>query len=159
MATLPKNVSEDKCIIVSSRGILKSCDIHCNAPQSSNPYIYQHNWRSVKKGQTIYVCGTAIQQFIQMALPFINTQFILVSGDCDLCAPTQMIPKELIDKFLEDPRILAWYSQNLMLPKKHPKLRPIPIGLDYHTLSSPQKHEWGKYASPVDQEKLRETIS
>ena len=38
------------------------------------------------------------------------------------------------------------------------KLSQIPIGLDYHTLSE-RDHEWGNKTTPLNQEKLLQTVA
>jgi len=40
----------------------------------------------------------------------------------------------------------------------HPKVTGIPIGLDYHTMSVNQSHDWGKQLSPLKQEKILMSI-
>jgi hypothetical protein len=148
--------NESSCIYVSSRGILKSCDIYEECPKSSFRYLSKRDWSLVRHGQTIYICGFAIGTFLNEALPFIKAPFILVSGDCDATMPLQVLPEKILQKFLQDKRLIAWFSQNLAI--KHPKLHPIPIGMDYHTLAQPYSHPWGPPASPVVQENMIDTI-
>lgn len=147
---------ESSCVYVSSRGILKSCDICEECPKSSFRYLSKRDWSQVKRGQIIYICGFAIGTFLNTALPLIKAPFILVSGDCDATMPLQVLPENVLKQFLQDRRLIAWFCQNLAV--KHPKLHPIPIGMDYHTLSLPYSHPWGLPASPVVQEKMIDTI-
>ena len=58
-----------------------------------------------------------------------NKPIILLTGDGDLD-----IAKKLPDvtmKILNNPFIISWYTQNCTL--KHPKLKPLPIGISIHT--------------------------
>ena len=57
---------------------------------------------------------------------------ILVTTDGDLGVPSGL-EEESIAKILNDPLIVAWFTQNLDNGKLHEKLKPIPIGLDLHT--------------------------
>jgi hypothetical protein len=53
---------------------------------------------------------------------------------------------------LGDPRLLTWWSENLDF--QHLKARPLPIGIDLHTLGSAKQVErsvWGGPASPETQ--------
>jgi len=43
------------------------------------------------------------------------------------------LPVESYEKILNDPDIKAWFSQNIDLSIAHPKLKPLPVGLDLHT--------------------------
>jgi hypothetical protein len=74
-----------------------------------------------------------------------------VSGDADVCIPNDVFNshEEFID-FIENPKIIHWFSQNSI--GQHPKLSKIPIGLDYHTMSTNQSHPWGENMSPKSQE-------
>ena len=141
--------SENNCLNLSSRGILKSCDIHSSSPISSIRELIDYEFSKLYDGCTLYICSSAIPQFSNMLFD-INCNFILVSGDCDECCPNDLFtPEEDFVKFIENPKIIHWYSQNCIL--KHKKLTQLPIGLDYHTMSQ-SNHSWGNRASSLDQE-------
>ena len=57
---------------------------------------------------------------------------VLVTTDGDLGVPSGLHP-EVARKILNDPFVVAWFTQNLDVPGFHRKLKPIPIGLDLHT--------------------------
>ncbi len=57
---------------------------------------------------------------------------VLVTTDGDRSVPSGL-PWETVMRILADPRIVAWYSQNLDNSFVHKKLSPIPIGIDFHT--------------------------
>ena len=124
--------SEINCRFVSSRGILKSCDIRSATPISSIQKMVNYNWDDLRPGSTVYVCTSAISEFVSM-LGKISCPIILVSGDSDCDAPTNIFANsnEFLS-FIENPKIIHWFSQNAVL--SHPKLSPIPIGLYYHTV-------------------------
>ena len=55
----------------------------------------------------------------------------LITSDGDLSVPSQL-PLETQRRLLQDPNLKTWYTQNCA-PCTHPKMKPIPIGLDLHT--------------------------
>lgn len=148
--------NETQCSFVSSRGILKSCDIHSSNPMSSVLTLNDFDFSGFRDGMTIYVPTSAIGDFVQI-MPHLNGRFILVSGDCDWCAPNDVFPNSQdFIHFIDSPQIIHWYCQNCVF-HQHPKVSPIPIGMDYHTMSYGD-HVWGNKASPRKQEELLKTI-
>ena len=133
---------ETVCEFVSSRGILKSCDRHNPTPQSSSDFLDPAIYSNLPKGSTVYVCTEAIQKFVTLYLPQAQGPVTVVSGDSDLSF-TGPAP------FLDHPNIKHWWAQNCAF--EHPRLSPIPIGLDYHTVAK-QDHPWGPKMTPRQQE-------
>lgn len=129
---------------VASRSLLAICDHKINDPESESqkiPLTYPS-----KKGETVYCHPTALKNFVLDYLPNIKFPFILVSGDSDIEVPTDIpIESQII---LQHPLLLSWYSQNCVSDKIH----KLPIGLDFHTLMSKQKHTWGPQQSINQQE-------
>lgn len=149
-------MSEANCQIVSSRGIMKSCDVHSSNPMSSIREVIGYDFSRLKDGQTVYICSSALPNFISEAFPTIQKRFILITGDCDESCPNELFRShEEFIRFIESDKIIHWYSQNSI--GKHPKLTQIPIGLDYHTMST-RDHEWGPKTDPLEQEHLLLTI-
>lgn len=138
---------EDICKYVSSRGIMKSCTSYQHAIRSSNPYIQEDILKNVKYGDTVYICTTAIPMFVQCFLPRLQKHIVLVSGDADESIPYVHIPSCIA--ILKSPYILRWFAQNCLT--KHQKMVHLPIGLDYHTMSSSDS-DWGKKQAPIEQE-------
>ena len=146
---------ENQCLFISSRGILKSCDIHSATPVSSIPNLLNYRWDSLQGGSTIYVCTSAVGEFSKL-LNKLPCPIVLVSGDADEDAPTNIFASEQdFLTFIESPKVIHWFAQNAVL--KHPKLSSIPIGLDYHTMSQGDSH-WGPKISPTNQEQLLQSI-
>jgi hypothetical protein len=149
------SLNEHNCRFVSSRGILKSCDIHSATPVSSIHNLLNYQWNNLQPGSTVYVCTSAVGSFTQL-LAQIPCPIILVSGDADEDAPTNIFASEKdFLTFIENPKIIHWFAQNGIIT--HPKFSPIPIGLDYHTMSQAVTH-WGPKLSPTEQEQLLQTI-
>lgn len=149
-------MSEADCQIVSSRGIMKSCDIYSSCPISSIRQIIDYDFSLLKDGRTVYICSAALPNFVSTIFPNIQKRFILVTGDCDESCPNELFrSQEGFTRFIESDKIIHWYSQNCI--GKHPKLTQIPIGLDYHTMAA-RDHDWGPKTDPLEQEHLLLTI-
>jgi hypothetical protein len=147
---------ENSCEYVCSRGILKSCDIRSATPVSSIQQLIHYDFSKTKAGDVIYVCGSAVPHFLVEFHPKMRAPYVLVTGDCDETMPNDVLPADVLDRFLQSPLLLRWFSQNCVLTT-HPKLKQIPIGLDYHTMSQGD-HEWGPRTPPLEQEAILKRI-
>jgi hypothetical protein len=164
---------ENECKYVCSRGILKSCDIFSARPISSIRQLIGYDFSkcndakckeahgseahgSETKGQTLYICSSALPQFINVLFPIFPYKIILVTGDCDETCWTDLFDSyEAFKTFIDNDKIIHWFSQNCIM--SHKKLTRIPIGLDYHTMTNgPTK--WGPALKPVDQETILNNI-
>jgi hypothetical protein len=142
--------SEKDCIYVSSYGIMKSCDIYSDVPQSSTTTLQGYDFSKGFDNCSIYICSSAIPEFIKR-LDEINYRFKLITGDADETCPVDLFKSN--DEFIKVigmDKIIHLYAQNCI--GTHPKLSQIPIGLDYHTLSNNQAHRWGERQLPIKQE-------
>ena len=146
---------ENTNFYVCSRGILKSCDYHSLTPQSSIRQLINYPSINIQPSEipSIYVCSSAIPNFINYTLPSINFKFILVSGDCDETIPNDIMNENSFNTFINDNRLIHWFCQNMTT--NHDKITKIPIGLDYHTLT--QRPIWGPITSCQDQEDMLKT--
>ena len=153
-----KNESEENCIYISSYGIMKSCNIYSSTtPISSIKVLKDYDFTKGFDNCCIYICTSALPEFVSK-INNINYKFILVSGDADETTPTDIFTNnEEFNKFIENDKILHWYTQNCI--GKHIKLSHIPIGLDYHTMSNNKNHQWGDSMTPKQQEELLMNIS
>ena len=148
-------MEENNNIYVSSRGLLKSCDYYSYTLISSHTPLVNFPTLETKKNvkniknPSIYICSSAILNFINELLPLIDYSFILVSGDCDKTVPQEILTKYEFNKLLNDTKLIHWFSQNMTI--EHHKITKIPIGLDYHTLTS--NPLWGPLCSCYEQEK------
>jgi hypothetical protein len=146
-ADTPDVPGENRCYYVSSRGILKSCNVHSVLPVSSSDSLEHAPLSRLRTGHTLYICSTAIPAFAKYmtTLPP-DLRFTLVSGDADETIYEDVFPSaDAFTRFIEDPRLTGWFAQNCMT--SHPKIHPLPIGLDYHSSidiaggSTPQDQE------------------
>lgn len=137
---------ENLCYYMCSRGILKSCDFHSPKPISSwnKDTEYLKNMltsNNMKNGMSIYVCSDLLKFFVNEIFPKIQTTFVLVTGDSDLCVPREMLTQNETFKLLNSPYLLKWFAQNTRI-QDNDKIIQLPIGLDYHTISSNPQHPW-----------------
>jgi hypothetical protein len=142
-------MDETKCMFVSSRGLLKSCDVHNPKPISSSEYLDPEVYSKIQSNQTVYLCTEAIPAFFTNYFPNLQVSIVIVSGDSDLSFPDDVLSNW--QEIIQDSRILHWYAQNCTV--QHPKVSHLPIGLDYHTLSTLENHHWGPMKTPIEQEK------
>lgn len=148
---------ESKCALVSSRGILFSCDVHPQNPVSDTRLLNEDDYRNIKPHDTVYVITTCLPSFVKNILPTVRVPFVLVTGDSDRGAPCDIF-NDVLDMnwadFVANELIVHWFCQNIdLMMETHPKITPIPIGLDYHTLSHNDRHVWGCRKTPAEQEK------
>jgi len=69
---------------------------------------------------------------------------VLVTGLVVKDATPDMIPD------LNHPHLAHWFAQNFDGPS-HAKITPLPLGINYHTLSQTKTY-WGPQATPLEQE-------
>jgi hypothetical protein len=126
-------------------GIAKSCDIRIFSNDDLMKLIENPN---IEK-KIIYF-HIHYFKLLKYNLHLIRSKFVLVSGCGDYTNPDDLFNNsdEFLN-FINNDKIIKWYSQNCTID--HPKLIKIPIGLDYHTLSS-NPYYWGKKALPIEQE-------
>jgi len=161
--------NESFCKYVCSRGILKSCDIFSARPISSIRQLIGYDFSKCSEAHgseahgseahgslTLYICSSALPQFINVLFPIFPYKIILVTGDCDETCWTDLFASyEAFKTFIDNDKIIHWFSQNCIM--SHKKLTRIPIGMDYHTMANgPTK--WGPALKPVDQETLLNNI-
>ena len=150
-------MAELECKWVSSRGLLKSCDRHNRIPESSSRHIDSDLLENLQDYDIVHICSwLTITIFVKRYVPFLTKKVIMVTNDSDMDAPifekpvgpNDTIAKEDIRNFLDSDLCVHWFTQNCTLD--HPKVSPIPIGLDYHTHSP--------WYPCVEQEKSLNTI-
>ena len=137
---------ENLCYFVCSRGLLKSCTFHSSTPKSScnTDYSYLNNMiisNALHDGNSIYVCSDLIPYFVNIILPKINKHFVLVTGDSDLTVPKEAITPTQTNRLINNPFLCKWFAQNTQMYMCD-KIVQMPIGLDYHTISTNPSHNW-----------------
>lgn len=116
---------ETACQFVSSRGLLKSCQVRSMNPKSSCPsdleyiadFIAVQHTRDQKEASqvSIYVCCDAFQIFIQEYAPQIHVPYIVVCGDGDCAMFRETVPNHpnLFVIFMLNPNVRGLFSQNM----------------------------------------------
>jgi hypothetical protein len=140
--------------IVSSRGILRSCDLFNPVPQSGSPYIdFGKSSVFFSSGGAIYCCTDALENFANNVIDDMYIPFVLVSGDADTVVSPRTLGNGVFEKILAHPTLLRWHAQNL--GARGEKLHFLPIGLDYHTMWERPGY-WGDTVSqsPSEQENV-----
>lgn len=150
---------ENLCFYVNSRGLLKSCNFYSDNPKSScnDDKNYLHLMLlKMFDGMSVYVCSDLLKFFVNTILPKINKNFVLVSGDSDLCVPREILTQNETGKLLNSPYLIKWFLQNTQIQNFN-KMIQMPIGLDYHTISNNPSHYWkleNESHLPSQQEKI-----
>jgi len=102
----------------------------------------------VQNGDLVWMRLIALPQFLNEAMPRIRARFALITGDEDWAIPSGF---DRSSELLADSRLICWFTQNFDGTDPSDKLFPIPIGLDFHTISNTRK--WGHWpATPAAQE-------
>lgn len=170
---------EQSCKLVSSRGILFSCDVHpitqasdtgelqfaefqegaesviASATTSLSSLGMAHYPADIAKhhdGVVVYVVTAALPAFVAKVLPGIKKDFKLVTGDSDR-SPIEALGIDKFKLLADNEHLLKWFAQNSGDGATHKKIVDMPIGLDYHTLKA-GPHPWGPQATPKEQEAM-----
>ena len=109
----------------------------------------------IRDGELVWVRLSWLKSFVRQVLPLVNAKFVLVTGDSD-----NSVPSELGDEantILKSDKIIHWFAQNYDGSSTSGRVSPIPIGMDFHTLS--HRPAWGEAQScPIEQEDLLKSI-
>lgn len=106
----------------------------------------------IHSASSVYLCTDAIVAFARELFPKIKHEIVLVTGDSDLAIDREFLCQPEIAAMLLSPVIKRWWAQNCAV--EHPKVSPLPIGNDYHTVwEHPGVFSHERY-SPVAQENL-----
>lgn len=140
--------------LVSSRGLLKSCNNKNASPISSSSVLDQQLLNDFVHNGVIYVCTDAIENFAANYLSRISAPFVFVTGDSDRSITDELlVGNPGLRNILQSPYLIRWYAQNLAITVDEINIFPMPIGLDYHTMVD-NPGLWGLSAiSPIAQER------
>lgn len=89
--------------------------------------------RDIKEGNLVWVSSRRVASFALEVLPGIRSRFGLVITDGDEAFPSAHAGAIDVEGFIEDPRILTIFAQNLDGSYRSGKLFHLPIGLDLHS--------------------------
>ncbi|MEX3008905.1 hypothetical protein [Hoeflea sp. TYP-13] len=146
--------NEAQCRYISSHGLKKSCNYWHK--DGRPPEIVELNRLAATDHSntlSIYFKTNGLRHFADQTLGRMENRFVLVTGGCDLEVGDRDTDSELRARILGSPLLDAWFTQNCN--DQHPKLLPMPIGMDYHTLTFQFRHRpWGYFANPLVQEQI-----
>ena len=139
---------QDKIELVNTQSISELCDIFPTRISNSQ-MIYESMEKilNYKDGDSIYLHADMVEYFIHNILNKMTKSFIIVIGGNDFTMPNDY---PSINILLENQNLIMLYAQNNI--SNHPKIKHIPIGLDYHSLYySKGRHEWSEKIIPISQ--------
>jgi hypothetical protein len=139
-------MSEDTCNFIGSAGFRKSCTFH---GKHENEYYGNYiNFNNIKNNDTVYIKSDYLKDFY-ININNLNNKIILLSGCSDYTIPNDIFTDVEFTELLNNPNIICCYFQNCVY--KHNKIINLPIGLDYHTMTTNYIY-WGSIKSPLEQE-------
>jgi len=110
--------------------------------------IDPRGYTGVRDGDLVWTRATSLSEFLDTVLPRIDARFVLLTGDEDWSIPSDF-PRAA--ELCASDKVLAWFAQNFDGHDARGKLFPLPIGLDFHTISN--RRRWGHpRATPREQE-------
>ena len=113
------------------------------------------SYGDIGDGELIWVRISWVKSFIKQVLPLVKARFVLITGDSDSCVPAELGAEGRV--LLESPKIAHWYTQDYDGSVVSEKISPIPIGIDFHTLS--QGPMWGEsVCTPEEQEAALKSV-
>jgi hypothetical protein len=116
-----------------------------------DPSVFQ----DLRDGELVWVRLSWLKSFAKQVLPAVKNRFILVTGDSDSCVPSEVMAEA--QAILQCPKLIHWYTQNYDGSLATEKISPIPIGIDFHTLS--ERPIWGEpRSSPSLQEQVLQSV-
>jgi hypothetical protein len=113
-------------------------------------------YRAIRDGEIVWVRLAWLKSFIAQALPHIQARFVLATGDSDTSVRGKIAP--YAEAVAASPNVIRWFAQNCDASPTDPRISPLPIGMDFHTLS--ERPFWGEpVSSPCAQEEELKAIA
>lgn len=156
-----------------NRGIAALCDIRIpnefrdgdgfrgpaleqQAPSRCVPRLDESLATGIRDRQLVWVHARLLRAFVETVLPHIDARFVLATGADDRSTPSSYLPEAR--NLLESPKVIHWFAQNHDGTVGLDRMSPLPLGIDFHTLAH-RPTNWGEASSsPVEQERMLETI-
>jgi hypothetical protein len=110
--------------------------------------IDPRGYEGVRDGDLVWTRATSLPAFLDEVLPRIRARFVLLSGDEDWSIPSDFARAA---ELCASDKLLGWFAQNFDGVDPTGKIAPLPIGIDFHTISN--RRRWGHpLATPREQE-------
>lgn len=117
----------------------------------SDPAVY----RNIRGGDLVWVKVSWLKSFIRQVLPLVKAKFVLVTGDSVVSVPSEVMSET--QEILQYPNVAHWYAQNCDSVSFSGRISPLPLGIDFHTLS--ERPYWGEpISSSLQQEQMLQSI-
>lgn len=127
----------------------------CNAPIRYFPYDHfcLKDYENIEDGSVVWVDQEFILDFAIHILPQIKCRFRLVTNNRDSSIPYDYYKYPEIQDLANDPRLIHWFTQNYHPNFPSDKISPIPIGLNFHSMTQSDFFGESK-ATVLEQEKV-----
>ena len=137
--SFPREDDQPYSYWLSGSGISASCDY---AVFTALDYQQLFLWNPpAGKIPLIYIHVGFVKQ-LSRTINHFPYAFVLLSGHGDTTNPSEIFDSDRdFHAFVDSKNIVHWFSQNCIV-LDHPKISPMPVGLNYHTLvlqSNPMK--------------------
>jgi hypothetical protein len=104
---------------ISGDTVRECCDFIFDPTTSFDP-------SKIRCGDTLFICIDYLHYFFEVYHPQISEPYILVSHHF-FDSSDNSVTDGVFDKYLDDEKIIGWFSHNV--ESVHPKLHPLPIGI------------------------------
>lgn len=109
----------------------------------------------IGEGNLVWVRLYWLKSFVRQVLPRVKARFVLVTGDSSRCVPSEVRAEAA--EVLKCAKVVHWFAQNYDGSAPSERFSPIPLGIDFHSIS--ENAYWGEQvASPLEQERTLVSI-
>ncbi len=154
-AQLDKEIKAEyvNALFINVKGLVNSCTI-CNDNQKADADWIDFEVNQQHNGLlSIHINTNSLLRFIEDYLPKVKKSFVLVVGNSDLSFNSDLLSFSQLQILLDNPLLKAVFAQNMDMG--HPKVLPLPIGVDYHNVwEKPRKNSLGYRLTPLLHERL-----
>lgn len=145
-------------LFVSIRELaLQYCDIMPRKIIADSSIFSESDYSNISNGSKVFVPTGSLHKFVRF-VSNVNVRFVLLTGAGVFGVPNEISVQYNIPwrRFVST-HVIRWYTQNIDVVD-HPMIRPLPLGVDFHTLSSAMKkrHTWGASMTVCDQNRVLE---
>ncbi|HMB00142.1 MAG TPA: hypothetical protein VKS21_04060, partial [Spirochaetota bacterium] len=139
----------DTTALIWNKGLAKLCDYYdFSTPPCPGSY------QNIKHGAAVWVRTQNLPFFLNTVFPSIKHTFTLVTGDSIQAVPYEL-SREMVNSLTADNRLIKWYAQNCLCERHQPhahKLKPLPLGIDFHSQYEKESWRFKKKLTPAGQE-------
>ena len=107
-------MDESHNLFMSSRGILKLCDIKSKTPVSSIRKMINYDFKILNQSsgnETFYICMQSSMKHFYQNIEKIQFNFVLVSGDCDESMPFDILSSQEFNNLINNKHLALVLSK------------------------------------------------